>query len=354
MKKNNWGFILLVALMAGTGFFLLRGQTLTSLFDAIKGLKPGWLLLGLGLMFVFVGCEALCSRIILEKLGHRPGYRKCLGYSFIGFYVSSITPSSSGGQPAQIYQMTKDDIPAAHGTLNMMLIAVCFQVVSLAYALGAFFFLRDQRAALGTGLGLLLLYGGAVVTVLTVGMLIVMFLPGVAKKLTGGVLSLLVKVRIVKDAAKAGEKLERQMEEYRAGAECFKKNPMLLPALLAITFVQLTALFAIPYVVYLAFGLHGASVVQVVGMQAIISMAVGSLPLPGAMGAAEGGFVTAFSLFFGAGLVTPAVLVSRGISFYSFLLLSGAITLAIQWRNRRRAGEKKLPLASANMKAALG
>lgn len=353
MKKNNCGFILLVALMAGTGFFLLRGQTLSSLFSAIRGLKPGWLLLGLGLMFVFVGCEALCSRIILGKLGHKPSYRRCLGYSFIGFYVSSITPSSSGGQPAQIYQMTKDDIPAAHGALNMMLIAVCFQVVSLAYALGAFFFLRSERAALGTGLGLLLLYGALVVTVLTVGMLILMFLPNAAKKLSGGVLWLLVKVRLVKNRAKAEDKLGLQMEEYRAGAACFKKNPLLLPALLAITFIQLTVLYSVPYVVYLAFGLHGASIIQVVGLQAIVSMAVGSLPLPGAMGAAEGGFVTAFSLFFGTGLVTPAVLVSRGISFYSFLLLSGGITLAIQWNNRRRAGEKKPRLAPQNRKAVL-
>ena len=350
-KKNNVGFLLLAALMAITGFFLLRGQTVSSLLDALTGLKPGWLIVGLGLMFVFVGCEALCSRIILAKLGHKPGYRRCLGYSFIGFYVSSITPSSSGGQPAQIYQMTKDDIPAAHGTLNMMLIAVCFQVVSLAYAIAAFFLLGARRADMGKGLGYLLFYGAVVVTVLTVGMLTLMFLPNAAKKLTGFLLDLLTKLHIVKDKAKAEEKLARQMEEYRAGAVCFQKNPVLLPVLLTITFVQLTALFAVPYVVYLAFGLHGASIIQVVGMQAIVSMAVGSLPLPGAMGAAEGGFVTAFALFFGAGLVTPAVLVSRGISFYSFLILSGIITLVVQWRTSHRTSKPQL--RTGNLEAAL-
>ena len=39
---------------------------------------------------------------------------------------------------------------------------------------------------------------------------------------------------------------------------------------------------------------------------------------------------------FGAGLVTPAVLVSRGISFYSFLLLSGCVTLLVHLRTRNR------------------
>lgn len=340
-KKLDLGLVLLVALMVGTGWFLLQGLSLGSLVEVLKGLKPAFLVLGLCLMFVFVGAEALCSRIILAKLGHRPNYRQCLGYSFIGFYVSSITPSSTGGQPAQVYQMTKDNISAAHGTLNMMLIAVCYQVVSLGYALAAFLFLKDDRAALGGGLGVLLIYGGGVLTVLTIGMVALMFFPHLARHLAGGVLNLLVKVRIVKDREKAWAKLEKQLEDYQIGAKCFRANPTLLPTLLLITFVQLTALFAVPYAVYLAFGLQGATVVQVIGMQALVSVAVGSLPLPGAVGAAEGGFVAAFALFFGAGLVTPAVLVSRGISFYFFLLLSGGITLAIQVSNRRRVEKKQ-------------
>ena len=42
------------------------------------------------------------------------------------------------------------------------------------------------------------------------------------------------------------------------------------------------------------------------------------------------------ALFFGPALVTPAVLVSRGISFYAFLLVSGVITLAVHLRSRRK------------------
>ena len=64
-------------------------------------------------------------------------------------------------------------------------------------------------------------------------------------------------------------------------------------------------------------------------------MAVGLLPLPGAVGAAEGSALQALGLFFGPALVTPAVLVSRGISFYGFLLLSAGVTLGVHLRTRR-------------------
>jgi hypothetical protein len=36
--------------------------------------------------------------------------RKVMRYSFIGFFFSGITPSASGGQPAQIYYMNKDNM----------------------------------------------------------------------------------------------------------------------------------------------------------------------------------------------------------------------------------------------------
>ena len=127
-RKSLLGIGVILALMALTGYLLLKDLSLNKLAGILAQVKPGWLLLGLGLMVAFVGCEAMCSHLILGRLGHRASYRRCLGYSFVGFYVSSITPSSTGGQPAQVYYMSRDNIPAAHGALNMMLIAVCYQV----------------------------------------------------------------------------------------------------------------------------------------------------------------------------------------------------------------------------------
>lgn len=66
------------------------------------------------------------------------------------------------------------------------------------------------------------------------------------------------------------------------------------------------------------------------------------LPLPGAVGPAEGGFVSAFAAVFGTEMVTPAMLVSRGISFYAFLIISFTVSLAVHLRIRRQARERAL------------
>ena len=351
--KRLAGGILLLALIALTFYLLLRNQPVSQLLDVLGKIKPGYVVLGLGLMFVFVGSEAMCSKLILGRLGHRLPYRRCLGFSFVGFYVSSITPSATGGQPAQIYYMSKNGVPAAHGTLDMMMIAVCYQVTVLLYAAAAAIAMPGMISAMGTGMGLLLLYGTAVMLALTAGMLCFMFLPNAARRLMRGLMNLGVRLRLVRNRTNAEERLERQMTEYRSGAACFKKNASLVPVLLGLNLVQLTALYLVPFVVYKAFGLSGHGVLELVGAQALLTLATSSLPLPGAVGATEGGFVTLFALFFGASLVTPAVLVSRGISFYAFLLLSGCITLAVHLSTKRRNNKKNTPAAAAELNRAL-
>jgi hypothetical protein len=52
------------------------------------------------------------------------------------------------------------------------------------------------------------------------------------------------------------------------------------------------------------------------------------LPLPGAAGVTEGCFLYMFSGLFGEELVKPALLLSRGLTFYAVLVVGGIVTLA--------------------------
>lgn len=345
-KKNNLiGGILLLALMALTMYLLLKEEQLSQIFTILSQVKLSWVWLGVGLMFTFVACEAACTRYSLRRLGHNAGRLRCLGYAFVGFYFSSITPSSTGGQPAQVYYMSKDGIPAAHGTLSMLLNTACFQVSILIYAGVALLFRPGLLLSMGTGLGALLILGTAIMLVLTTVMLIYMFLPNAAHKLADGILSLLVRVHLVKDGERWRVRLEHQMEEYRAGADCILHNPVMAIRLLLITLFQLTCQFAVPYTVYRAFGLTGHGAFEIICAQALLTLAVSMLPLPGAVGVSEGGFIRFFTVFFGTQLVTPAVLISRGVSFYAFLALSALITLTVHLTTHRRVPPAPDPLS---------
>lgn len=69
--------------------------------------------------------------------------------------------------------------------------------------------------------------------------------------------------------------------------------------------------------------------------------------------------MTAFAAVFGDGMVMPAMLVSRGISFYAFLIISFLVSMAVHLRIRRqsrtrilqelaasRSGDRRIPQGS--------
>ena len=91
--------------------------------------------------------------------------------------------------------------------------------------------------------------------------------------------------------------------------------------------LQRAALFAVTYFVYRAFGFNNLNLFELVMLQAVISVAVDMLPLPGGMGISEKLFSIIFLPVFGAALILPAMVLSRGLSYYTELLISAVMTV---------------------------
>ena len=75
-------------------------------------------------------------------------------------------------------------------------------------------------------------------------------------------------------------------------------------------------------------------------MQAILNIAVSSLPLPGGVGASESLFLGMFSVFYGKKLLIPGMLLTRISNFYSVLVISGIISLVMYlWPSKNQVVE---------------
>ena len=68
-------------------------------------------------------------------------------------------------------------------------------------------------------------------------------------------------------------------------------------------------------------------------MQAVLFISVSALPLPGAVGVSESGFMIIYKTLFPANILSSAMLISRGISFYLLILVSGLIISITYLRN---------------------
>ena len=87
-------------------------------------------------------------------------------------------------------------------------------------------------------------------------------------------------------------------------------------------------------------GFHGYSIITLTILQSVISVSVDMLPLPGGMGISESLYLVMFAPVFGEALL-PAMLLSRGISYYAQMLISAVMTCVAYFIIGRKEQEEK-------------
>ncbi len=247
-------------------------------------------------------------------------------YSFVGFFFSAITPSATGGQPAQLYFMKKDRLSISISTLILMIVTITYKAVLVVIGLAVVIFRpKGIMGYLEPVIGWC--YLGVALNVFCVTfMMILVFHPTLAKTILVGLVRIFGKITHFKREKKLILKIENAMERYRSVADYLRKNKRVIINVFLITFVQRVIWFFITYLVYLSFSLHGTDGVTVTTLQGMISVSVDMLPLPGGMGISENLFLKIFRPICGKELVLPVMVVSRGISYYTQLIISAVMT----------------------------
>lgn len=251
-------------------------------------------------------------------------------FSSVGFFFSCITPSASGGQPMQLYYMKKEKISLPVSTVILMIVTITYKAVLVVVGLGLVLFGQGFLHRYLTEI-LPVFYLGIGLNVFCVtAMLILVFHPALARTILVLGLKIVEKLHLMKRKESRLKKLEASMEVYQNTAAYLGTHKMVLVNVLAITFAQRFALFAATWFVYRAFHLSGISFITIVLLQAVISVSVDMLPLPGGMGISETLFLKIFPPVFGSTLLLPAMVLSRGLGYYGELLVSAVFTIVAQ------------------------
>ena len=310
--------------------WLLREYSLPKLWELILGVRPGWILAAVGLMVLYWLLEAGGLHLAVRRFApdQQPGTTFCA--TMIGQFFNCITPFSSGGQPMQLYYMKKEKISLPVSTVILMIVTITYKAVLVVVGLGLVLFGQGFLHRYLTEI-LPVFYLGIGLNVFCVtAMLILVFHPALARTILVLGLKIVEKLHLMKRKESRLKKLEASMEVYQNTAAYLGTHKMVLVNVLAITFAQRFALFAATWFVYHAFHLSGISFITIVLLQAVISVSVDMLPLPGGMGISETLFLKIFPPVFGSTLLLPAMVLSRGLGYYGELLVSAVFTIVAQ------------------------
>ena len=295
--------------------------------NILKTVNPLWIMAAVVCVVIFIWGESIIIYYMMHTLGIKLKKRTCFLFSSVGFFFSCITPSATGGQPAQIYFMKKEKIPIPVSTLVLMIVTITYKLVLVAIGVlltlfGQGFihtYLYDVRHVF---------YLGTALNVFCVGaMLVLVFHPELARKILVRGLVVLEKLHLMRHKSSRLEKLNASMDQYRATAVYLKEHVRVLIEVFAITVFQRFALFIGTWFVYRAFGLSEYSALVIALLQGSISVSVDMLPLPGGMGISEKLFSIIFLPIFGSQLLLPGMILSRGLGYYTELIISALFTI---------------------------
>ncbi len=286
-KQTVFNLLFLVIVFGLTMYLVFRGKDIGDIIRTAREADGRYLLLSLVCVVFFILGESVIIFYMMKTLGASVKMTHCALYSFVGFFFSCITPSASGGQPMQIFYMKKDKLPIPVTTLVLMIVTITYKAVLVVIGVLICFLGGDfLRGYLGDYMWVFYLGVGLNVFCVTF-MMILVFAPGLAKWIMVKGLKIIEHVRILKPKKARLEKLEASMDQYHATAAFWASHKRIILNVFIITFVQRCILFTVTYWVYRALGLHEYGILTVTILQAVISVSVDMLPLPGGMGISE-------------------------------------------------------------------
>ncbi len=326
--------LVFVGLMGLTFWAIFKDQDLGEVLDILHNANGFFVVLGLLLMVGYFAVEAWNIKSLLTGFGEKISFKQAFKFTLIGFFFCSVTPGASGGQPLEIYYMSKEKISAPKATMAILIQTCGVQIAVITLGIiGALIGWRFMDGTVGFLFGIGFIINAAALIVL----MLAIFSAPVLRKASHGLMGFLKK-KGFKKADKWRENIDKALDNYHESSVYIKKHKDVFKKSCGRVMLQMSLFFMIPFCVYLAFGLHEFDIVTMFAMQAILFVSTCGLPLPGAIGASESVFLSLFGVAFGEELLGSAVLLNRGINFYWFVIVSMVVVFVnIIMLNRRKA-----------------
>ncbi|HVO76405.1 MAG TPA: lysylphosphatidylglycerol synthase transmembrane domain-containing protein [Candidatus Bathyarchaeia archaeon] len=296
--------------------------------ESFRHLQPLWLLCTVP--FIALDWVGGGYRLYLFSRVFHPAirFKTCVKANLANYFLGSITPSQTGGGPAQIWMLYAGGMPAVEATS-----------ASLMTFFSTTFFLIIAGAGVFAFKGAAPLSGGMLRHLFTVGIFFFLFvavlmivsivIPGFYRELSKIVLRLASHVRR-KDYLRTGswahgvidaiDRCHNQLIHY------LQKHFHVFVYGILMSAVCFLSKFAVAYFIVRSLGMH-ASFVEIVLLQMVVILINYFFPTPGASGSAELSSAALMSAVVSRGLIGFYVILWRLLTTYVPVAFGGGVVL---------------------------
>lgn len=303
----NISFVLIVT---GLSIFFALKDDAEDIWNYLVQANVGYILL---IVLLMVGCVVVRSFILFcfaHLFTKKYHFHQAIAVDQIGVFYNAITPGSSGGQIMQAYTYKKQGVHISSAVSILAMYAIVFQSILIIFGIVSFIVKYDFINSLsyiptsisinGIPLNFPVWPLTIIGFILNVGVIAIVFLMGYWNGfhnfVMGPVVTLLSKIKLVKDPDKTRENLRIQVENFKIEFRRLSTNiPFLVLVVVSFT-IYMVLRFCIPYYVGKALGNNSpsASFWDSIFLSNYHQMITGLIPLPGSAGISEFVFYNLF------------------------------------------------------------
>lgn len=299
-------------------------------YDVIMGLTKinvFWIIIALIFVFGYSYLRSLSLYNFVKKFKNDIRFTKILKITFITQFFDGITPSSTGGQPYQLYALTKEEIKLTDATNIVIQNFIVYQIALIL--LGFVAVISNNYLNLFKDLGTikkLIILGFIINVIVIIGLFSLAFMKKLNKIIGKILVKVLSKLKIIKNKEKVLNSMNEYIDRFHDGARILLKDKINFIKMILINLLSLMLLYTVPAILIFGLGDYTSINVYYAIITSTYVMLIGSfIPIPGASGGLEYAFTKFYGTFITGSTLTLIMLLWRTLTYYLGIIIGGIL-----------------------------
>lgn len=330
--RGNFFVLIIITIIV---MILALKDDFNDILAIIVKVNIGWLLVALILMIAYWGFRAVSIIIFARKFNQNYKAKDGMELVVATQFFNAITPFASGGQPFQVYMLTKNKIKTNEAINVVAVNFICYQIALVFMGLMAIlsnhvFHIFDKVTLLQR----LVTIGFVVNVAVILVTLVLVFSKRFNKMIAKWCIIVLNKIKIIKNKEDAVQKVNGKLSEFHKSGKILLKNKKDFILCIIYNVISISCLYLVPLAVIFSIGnYHSINAFTTVICSSYTMMMGSFVPLPGGTGGIEFGFIKFFGNFLNGAVLKTLMLMWRFLTYY-FGMFLGAITFNFMERRR--------------------
>lgn len=330
IRKNTF-IILLITI--GVIYFVLKDD-FGNIINILFAVNLKYILLSIIIFFLSLFFKAYIS---YKTVNNKKKYSllEALKHNIIVQFFNGVTPFSTGGQPMEIYMLTKHNISTSKSTMITIQNFIFYQIALVLFGLGAVIYNSIYNIFPKIPILKRLVLIGFLINTLVA---IVIILISVSKKSTKSVMNLIInilsKLKLIKNKEEIKKICNIRLEEFHECATYLRGNKKLFVLGILFNVLSLACLYVIPlFIVNSMNDFNSLNIKTTITSSAYVLLIGAFVPIPGGSGGIEYGFLAFFGNFLSKSRLSAVLLIWRFITYYMPMII-GAIAFNLDERKK--------------------